>query len=203
MPMPVAIPALRKAMSSRPCSWVTACTAAPLSSYDETSQATKVPPVSAATLSPLSRSTSDTTICAPSDASRRATPAPKPFAPPVIQATLPSNLCSATEAPVSAEDLFAHRTRPWAAQVDELLRAPRPGVLVRRPRRRVRGGLEPLPLLATGLGELPVLVEQAATAQTVLRRQPLLVGVATGRLRHLLGHPLSRRAVGHGGLESG
>src|SRR3954454_13409809 len=162
MPMPVAIPALRKAMSSRPCSWVTACTPAPLSSYDETSHATKVPPVSAANFSPLSRSTSDTTTCAPSDGSRRATPAPKPFAPPVIHATFPSNLFSATEAPVSAEDLLAHRPRPWAAQVNELLGPLRPEVLVRRHRGCVIRRLDPLALLVAGGGQLSVLREQAA-----------------------------------------
>src|SRR3954451_15276426 len=203
MPMPVAIPALRNATSSRPCSSVTARTAAALSSYDETSHATKVPPVSAATFSPLSRSTSETTTRAPSDASRLATPAPKPFAPPVIHATFPSNLFSATDAPVSAEDLLAHRPRPWSAQVDEFLRPLRSEVLVRRRRNCVGRRLDPLALLVAGGGQLSVVREQPSIAQRVLRRLPLLVGVAAGRLGEVLGHPLARRAVGDGGLEAG
>src|SRR4051794_15157167 len=120
MPVPVATPALRNAMSSRPCRSSTACTAAPLSSYDDTSQATNVPPVSDAPFSPLSASTSETTTAAPSEASRRATPAPKPLAPPVIHATLPSNRFSATAAPVSAEDLLADRAGPRPQGVDQL-----------------------------------------------------------------------------------
>src|SRR3954468_22477917 len=203
MPMPVAIPALRKAMSSRPCWSVTASTAAALSSYDDTSHATNVPPVSAATFSPLSRSTSDTTTRAPSDASRLATPAPKPFAPPVIHATFPSNLFSATDAPVSAEDLLAHRPRPWSAQVDQLVRPLRSEVLVRRHRGCVGRRLDPLALLVAGGGQLSVVREQPSVAQRVLRRLPLLVGVAAGRLGEVLGHPLARRAVGDGGLEPG
>src|SRR4051794_37654233 len=203
MPMPVAMPALRNARSSRPWRSVTARTAAALSSYDETSQATNVPPVSAATFSPLSRSTSETTTRAPSDASRLATPAPKPFAPPVIHATFPSNLFSATDAPVSAEDLLAHRPRPWSAQVDELLRALRSEVLVRRRRGCVGRRLDPLALLVAGGGQLSVVREQPSVAQRVLRRLPLLVGVAAGRLGEVLGHPLARRAVGDGGLEAG
>src|SRR3954470_2397373 len=196
MPMPVAIPALRKAMSSRPCSWVTACTAAPLSSYDETSHATKVPPVSAATFSPLSRSTSDTTTCAPSDASRRATPAPKPFAPPVIHATFPSNLFSATDAPVSAEDLLAHRARPWAAQVDELLGPLRPEMLVRRRRggigARLDVGAQRLPLV----GQAACSREEAVVDEPLLGRHPLVLVVATGLSLQILRHALAGRDVG-------
>src|SRR3954447_17185400 len=168
MPMPVAIPAFRKAMSSRPCRSVTASTAAALSSYDDTSHATNVPPVSAATFSPLSRSTSETTTRAPSDASRLATPAPKPFAPPVIHATFPSNRFSATEAPVSAEDLLAHRPRPRSAQVNELLRPLRSEVLVRRHRGCVGRRLDPLALLVAGGSQLSVVREQAAVTQRVL-----------------------------------
>src|SRR5947209_15463606 len=133
MPMPVATPALRKAMFRRPCSSSTARTAASLSSYDDTSHATKVPPVSAATFSPLSLSTSETTTCAPSDASRRATPAPNPLAPPVIHATRPSNLCSVTSL-LLAEDLLAHRPCPWPTEVDELLGTCRAEQVVRRRR---------------------------------------------------------------------
>src|SRR3954471_4788129 len=196
MPMPVEIPALRKAMSSRPCWSVTARTAAALSSYDETSHATNVPPVSAATFSPLSRSTSDTTTRAPSDASRLATPAPKPFAPPVIHATFPSNRFSTTEAPVSAEDLLAHRPRPRTAQVDELLRPLRTQMLVGRHRGCVGRRLDPLALLGSGGGQLSVVREQTTVAQRILRRLPLLVGVAAGRLGEVLGHSLARSAVG-------
>src|SRR3954452_24226084 len=203
MPMPVAIPAFRKAMSSRPCRSVTARTAAALSSYDDTSHATNVPPVSAATFSPLSRSTSDTTTRGPSDASPLATPAPNPFAPPVIHATFPSNRFSTTEAPVSAEDLLAHRPCPRTAQVDELLRPLRTEMLVRRNRGYVGRCLDPLALLGSGGGQLSVVREQTTVAQRILRRLPLLVGVAAGRLGEVLGHSLARSAVGDGGLEAG
>src|SRR4051794_8159077 len=106
-PTPVVTPALRKAMSSLPWSSTTRFTAARLASYDVTSHRTNVPPTSLATSSPLSASMSLTTTVAPLPANRRATPAPKPLAPPVIHATLPSYLCSLTHFLLPAH-------HPWA-----------------------------------------------------------------------------------------
>src|SRR4051794_30649179 len=201
MPMPVEIPALRKAMSSRPCWSVTAFTAAPLSSYDETSHATNVPPVSAAIFSPLSRSTSETTTCAPDDASRRATSAPKPFAPPVTHATFPSNrgpssLFSATEAPLSAEDLLADRTRPWPAQVDELLRPLRPEVLVRRRRGGIGTRLDVGAQRLTRVGQAAGCREEAVVDESLLAGRPLVLVVAAGLALQVVRHALAGRDVG-------
>src|SRR5579884_1186876 len=168
MPMPVAMPALRNAMSTRPCASSTARTAATFSSYDVTSQRTNVPPTSAATFSPLSTSMSLTTTVAPRPASRRATPAPKPLAPPVIHATLPSYRRSLIWTSLSAEDLLGDRPRPRADEFGETLGALHAEVVVRRGRGGVGARLDLVALLLPGGGELVVVGEDAFGAKLLL-----------------------------------
>src|SRR3954454_895223 len=81
------MPALLKAMSTRPCRSTTPSKSALTCSSSLTSQATNSPPTSSAQALPASPEMSTTTTKAPSAANRRAVACPIPLPAPVITAT--------------------------------------------------------------------------------------------------------------------
>src|SRR3954468_17223546 len=81
------MPALLKAMSTRPCRSATPSNSARTDSSSLTSQATNSPPTSSATALPASSEMSTAMTLAPSAANRRAVASPMPLPAPVITAT--------------------------------------------------------------------------------------------------------------------